>query len=167
MTMRNRGEARMDLRCRAGMPSPLRRTDRGFTLIELMVVVAVVAILVSIAVPSYNEAVRKGKRGQAKADLVEAAQIAERYRTVNNSYENLSAGTASSDEIVNQSPKTGEADYQIAIQVPDGGRAFTLTATPQGGQAKDRCGVLTLDQAGAKRHEKGSDSQCQFGALAD
>lgn len=137
---------------------------RGFTLIELMVVVAVVAILVAIAVPSYSEAVRKGKRGQAKSDLVEAAQIAERYKTINGTYKDLSAGTGSSNEIFDQSPKTGAADYDIAVVgTPDAG-TFKLKATPKGGQADDRCGVLSIDQAGIKKHSKGDDSQCQFGS---
>lgn len=135
----------------------------GFTLIELMVVVAVVAILVSVAIPSYSDAVRKGKRGQAKADLVEAAQIAERYKTVNGTYTGLSAGTTSADEITPQSPKTGTADYVIATSGTPDATAFKLTATPQAGQAKDRCGTLSIDQAGVKKHSTGDDSQCQFG----
>ncbi|MDW7601742.1 prepilin-type N-terminal cleavage/methylation domain-containing protein, partial [Stenotrophomonas maltophilia] len=58
------------------------RLARGFTLIELMIVVAVVAILAAIAYPSYSEHVRKSRRAQAKADLVEYAQLAERFHTV-------------------------------------------------------------------------------------
>ena len=146
---------------RAGGKCP--RAARGFTLIELMVVVAVVAILVAIAVPSYSEAVRKGKRGQAKSDLVEAAQIAERYRTINNTYTGLSVGTAGTDEIFDQSPKTGTADYNIATSGTPDATTFKLTATPTGGQANDRCGVLSIDQAGVKRHSTGDDTQCQFG----
>ncbi|MBB6598681.1 prepilin-type N-terminal cleavage/methylation domain-containing protein [Luteimonas sp. MC1825] len=142
------------------------RAACGFTLIELMVVVAVVAILVAIAVPSYSEAVRKGKRGQAKSDLVEAAQIAERYKTINSTYTGLSVGTTSADEIpFSQSPKTGTANYIIAVSGTPDASTFKLIATPTGGQAEDRCGVLSIDAAGIKRHSKGNDDQCQFGQV--
>lgn len=127
------------------------RRARGFTLIELMVVVGIVAILVAIAVPSYSFAVRKGKRGQAKADLVEFAQIAERYRTINNTYSGLTHGTAATDEIPPQSPRNGTADYNITIAVDADGLGYLLSAAPVGGQTADtRCMTLTLDQAGQK-----------------
>lgn len=119
---------------------------RGFTLIELMVVVAVVAILVAIAVPSYSDAVRKSKRGQAKADLVELAQRAERFRTINGKYDGFWDNVSTSDR---NSPRTGDVAYQVTEVETD--TTFTLTATPQGGQANDtRCMTLTLDQAGVK-----------------
>jgi type IV pilus assembly protein PilE len=132
---------------------------RGFTLIEVMIVVAVVAILAAIALPSYNEAVRKGRRGQAKSDLVEAAQLTERFRTINGTY----GGVGNIPGLPTASPKTGTAYYDIAI----GNRSattFKLTATPRAGaQANDRCGVLSIDQAGVKKHSIGSDDECQFG----
>ena len=119
----------------------------GFTLIELMVVVAVVAILVAIAYPSYHDAVRKGHRGQAKADLVDLAQRAERYRTVNGSYGGfLVAGDDA------QSPRQGDARYTVA-RTDDGSdpNAFVLKATPRDAQARDvRCMTLTINQAGQK-----------------
>lgn len=119
---------------------------RGFTLIELMVVVAVVAILVAIAVPSYSDAVRKSKRGQAKADLVELAQRAERFRTINGKYDGFWATVGTSDR---NSPRTGDVAYQVTEVETD--TTFTLTAAPQGGQVDDaRCMTLTLDQAGIK-----------------
>ncbi len=142
--------------------------SRGFTLIELMVVVAVVAILVAIAVPSYSEAVRKGKRGQAKSDLIEAAQIAERFKTINGYYTGLSVGPTSDDEIpFAQSPQKGTANYTIATSGTPDATTFKLIATPVvgSGQADDRCGVLSIDAAGVKRHSKGNDDQCQFGEL--
>lgn len=132
---------------------------RGFTLIELMVVVAVVAILAAIAIPSYSEAVRKGRRGQAKADLVEAAQVVERYRTVNNTY----VGAVATPDV---SPKTGTAYYDIAISNVTAAE-FTLTATPIAGtaQAIDRCGTLTVNQAGTKWHSAGENDECGFGVV--
>ena len=72
------------------------RTGAGFTLIELMIVVAVVAILASIAVPAYQEQIRKSRRAQAKADMVEYAQMAERYFTVNNTYVGFTLPTSQS-----------------------------------------------------------------------
>lgn len=118
----------------------------GFTLIELMIVVAVVAILAAIAYPNFSDSVRKSRRGQAKADMVEVAQILERFHTVNNSYV-LDAATKAG--LPTQSPKKGTARYDIAIS-GESQSAFLITATPKTGQDKDICGTMTINQAGAK-----------------
>lgn len=111
-----------------------------------MVVVGIVAILVAIAVPSYSFAVRKAKRGQAKADLVELAGRAERFRTINNMYSGFWATVSTKDR---NSPREGSVAYQITEA--ETATTFTLTATPQGGQTADtRCMTLTLNQAGQK-----------------
>ena len=119
------------------------RGIRGFTLIELMIVVAVVGILAAIAVPSYNDSVRKSRRAQAKADLVEYAQMAERSFTVNNSYEpfDLPPNTPS--------PRQG-GDARYLINAATTATTFTITAVPQSGQDADKCGTLTINQAGVK-----------------
>src|SRR5690554_6217446 len=88
-----------------------RLTQTGFTLIELMVVVAVVAILAAIAIPSYQEQVRKSRRGQAQADLVELAQRAERSHTVNNTYAEFWDDVPTDHRV---SPRTGTAYYNVA-----------------------------------------------------
>jgi len=133
------------------------RPQRGFTLIELMVVVAVVAILAAVAYPSYQDQVRKSRRGQAKAELVEYAQLAERHHTVQNTYEGFTLPTT-------QSPRQGTAAYTIAIaNVTQGG--FTMTATPTPRQAADRCGTLRINHAGVKSHSAGPVDECQFGTL--
>ena len=120
----------------------------GFTLIELMVVVAIVAILVGIAVPMYSDAVRKGKRGQAKADIVELAQRAERYRTVNGTFDGF-WNSVGSDDRVSPHPNEGPAAYAITYEGTD--TTYLLTATPQAAQTNDvRCMTLTLNHAGQK-----------------
>ncbi len=130
------------------LQSVKRRAVRGFTLIELMVVVAVVAILAAVAYPSYQDQIRKSRRAQAKADMVEYAQLAERWHTVNNTYAGFNLTAAQS-----QSPREGGvARYTLRVTPPAPTQnAFTLTAIPQGPQAVDRCGTLTLNQAGAKQ----------------
>ncbi|MEN1959070.1 type IV pilin protein [Luteimonas sp. MJ246] len=145
-------------RFQLGQRVSTRAGHRGFTLIELMIVVAVVAVLAAIAVPSYQESVRKGRRGQAKADIVDVAQQAERYRTVNNTYDGFTVANPNS-------PNTGTAFYTVAVEVNDVGSAFEATATPIAGSAQesDRCGVLTINQAGTRWHEKGADTECGFG----
>lgn len=140
--------------------APAQAKQRGFTLIELMIVVAVVAILAAIAVPSYQESVRKGRRGQAKADVVEVVQLAERYRTVNNTYNGFDVANSTS-------PSTGTAFYTLAIAIDEVGSKFEATATPIEGtaQATDRCGVLTINQAGTRWHSTGTDAECGFGSV--
>lgn len=65
----------------------MKSLNRGFTLVELMIVVAVIAVITMIAVPAYNEQVRKSRRGLAKSDLLELTQCAERFHTTNGTYE--------------------------------------------------------------------------------
>ncbi|ATD68882.1 pilus assembly protein PilE [Luteimonas chenhongjianii] len=128
----------------------LLRRQRGFTLIELMIVIAIVAILVGIALPMYQDAVRKGHRGQAKADLVELAQRAERYRTINQgSYAGFWAQVPAGDR---NSPRTGNVRYVLTREGGDtAATTFVLQATPQGGQQSDtRCLILAIDQVGRK-----------------
>lgn len=129
----------------------------GFTLIELMIAVAIVAILAAVAYPSYQEQVRKSRRAQAKADLVELAQLAERYRTVNNTYATFDLATMA----FSQSPRTGTPYYSLALS-SNSTSGFTLTATPSanGGQGNDRCGTLTINQAGVKTNSAGTYAQC-------
>ena len=124
------------------------RGEIGFTLIELMTVVAILGILVAIALPSYQDSVRKGRRGQAKSDLVELATRAERFYTTQGTYAGFDDEMSTEDE---QSPREGDAHYTVAINIADDGQAFTLTATPVGGQTGDtRCGALSLTAAGEK-----------------
>lgn len=130
------------------------RHEGGFTLIELMIVVAVVAILAAIAVPSYQEQVRKSRRAQAKADMVEYAQMAERYFTVNNSYAGFALPVA-------QSPREAGATARYGLAINTAPTTFTITATAQGAQAEDRCGDLTVTNTGSKTSSGTADlSEC-------
>lgn len=123
-----------------------RRSIMGFTLIEMMIVVAVVAILAAIAIPSYSEHVRKSRRAQAKADLVEYATLAERFHTVNNTYVGFrfpGGGTT-----INSPREGGTAAYNLTMETARS--TFRLTATAANAQARDKCGNLSVNQANVK-----------------
>ncbi len=134
------------------------RRQEGFTLIELMIVVAVVAILAAIALPSYNDSVRKGRRGQAKADLMELAQILERHYTVHGSYLNNRDGTAFALPVT-QSPQQGTAFYTISAPTRSAG-SFVLSAAPTGAQAVDTCGSLGVSHTGLRTSSTGNVQSC-------
>lgn len=144
--------------------NPMRRR-RGFTLIEIMIVVAVIGILAAIAYPAYQDSVRKSRRGQAKADLTELAQIMERFFTENNRY-NATSGPdgiiGNADDVpvalpFTASPRIGTVFYNITLPAATlTASAFILNAAPIGAQAGDPCGTYTLNQAGTKDVTGGS-----------
>jgi len=126
----------------------VRRTHGGFTLIELMVVVAIVGILAGIAYPSYRDRVLRSARAEGRAALLDAAARQEQYFLDNKTYT-----TTLSDLQVATATETGK--YSLTV---DGATAdcalttcYVLRATPEGGQAEDlACAELTLDSNGTK-----------------
>ena len=132
------------------------RQSAGFTLIELMIVVAIIGILAAVAVPSYREHVARGYRNDAKSVLLENAQWLERNYTQSNAYNKDGAGTVWANAAAGtaalpaqQAPKDGTARYTISF----GSLAadtFQLQAVPTGGQVGDKCGTFLLTQTGDK-----------------
>ncbi|MDD3518145.1 MAG: type IV pilin protein [Chromatiales bacterium] len=137
-----------------------RHPTRGFTLIELMVVVVIIAILAAIGYPSYQEHIRKTRRADAQGALMELAQFMERHFTLNNSY--LASGGSAPTLPFTESPKDGSTKYYnlgfaAAPNAPTAS-TFTLQAVPKGPQADDKCGTLTLTQTGVRSAVKGGSA---------
>ncbi len=129
-------------------------TQAAFTLIELMIVVAVIGVLAAVAYPSYRDYIAKARRGDAVTVLMENAQWMERYFTQNNSYLN---GGANPVLPILEAPKDGAAKYyDITFSGTNTQTTFTLTATPKGAMATDPCGTFTLTEAGVKGNSGGT-----------
>ncbi len=134
-----------------------RRTPRGFTLVEVIIVVLIISVLAAIAYPAYQDSVVKTRRGAAKTCLLEAESFMQRFYTTNLRYDRTLANVA-----VALPPCAAGTDvtnhYNVALSVI-AARNYTLTATPQGLQlAKDtKCGTLSVNSVGT-RTKTGSDS---------
>jgi type IV pilus assembly protein PilE len=129
---------------------PARRPS-GFTLVELMIVVAIVAILTAIALPAYQRYIMKARRADAKTALLDLAAREERFFTTQNTYTNSLAnlgypGTGTFSVAINSS---GTSYYTLTFNNWNtNGASFTARATPSGAQAADACGTFQLDQLG-------------------
>lgn len=111
------------------------RTSSGFTLIELMIAVAIVAILAAIAYPSFADQMRKSRRAEAMASIQDGQLRLERWRVDHASF--AGSGLVIAD--------TTHYKFEIDTATPS---KYSIKATPQGGQAKDSCGTLTLGRDG-------------------
>lgn len=123
-----------------------KRHIQGFTLIELMIVVAIVGILSAIAYPSYQEYVRRGYRADARAGLLQAQQWLERAATATGTYP-----TSSLPTVLAWSTDSSK-QYTIALAAGNTSTTYTLTATPKSNslQASDKCGTYTLSNTGLR-----------------
>lgn len=122
--------------------------QRGFTLVEIMIVVAIIAILSSIALPGYNEFVRRSQRVAARAIMLEAANWMERFFSVHHNYLGSDNQLPVLPDGLNRSPQSGTAKYAISLAAGQThATAYQLQAAPV---VADKCGTFTLDQTGAR-----------------
>lgn len=131
-----------------------RSSSRGFTLIEVMVVVAIVGILAGVAYSSYIQSVTKTRRTSAQGCMLEMAQFMERFYTTNMRYDQTAAATPVAVTLANTSCRSEMAAF-YTFSFTSGQptqSTYTIQAVPQGRQATADagCGTLTLTQAGTK-----------------
>lgn len=126
--------------------------SRGFTLIELVITVAIVAILTAIAVPAYNDQVRKARRADGKSVTLQMAQALERWHTVNNTYAGFTGSPMNSPDDDNPHYIISADNLSVTT--------YTITAEPQNAQTDDKCGELTLNQAGVRTPDEDDLADC-------
>jgi type IV pilus assembly protein PilE len=125
----------------------------GFTLLEMLIVVAIAGILASVAYPQYTEYVKRAARSDAMVLLLDAANKQEQYYADNRSYTN--------DLSLINVPTTSENGYfTISVDVPDAGTSFTITATAAAGAVAGdtACTTFTITDTGIKGSTGTSDT---------
>ncbi|HKJ17362.1 MAG TPA: type IV pilin protein [Xanthomonadales bacterium] len=123
---------------------------RGFTLIEAMIVLIIIAILVALAYPAYIDQVRKARRADAQEGLLASAQVLERCFTRVNAYNDASCPGVNGD--------TDSGYYTVSSTIT--ATTYTLTAAPNGDQVNDDCGSFSLDYLGNRSVTSTTTPRC-------
>ena len=131
---------------------------KGFTLIELMIVVVIIAVLASIAYPSYQESVRKTNRTDAQTEVMDIAHRLQRYKVANFSFikADNSAVTLTDVNHSGQVPTSGTPFYDLALSNVAAG-TWTLTATPKVNSRQFGDGHFVINHRGERCWTRGSD----------
>ncbi|HEY9133795.1 MAG TPA: type IV pilin protein [Dyella sp.] len=132
---------------------PLKCKQRGFSLIEILVVAALVALLAGMALNGYSNYIHRARRVEAKEALLRIADAQERYFLTYQRYGDF-------DDLGVASALTAHNIYRLSLSFSDASRRdFTASASPAGTQANDRCGTFSIDYTGAKLPAPNSPAQ--------
>jgi type IV pilus assembly protein PilE len=131
--------------------------SRGFTLLEVMIACAIVAILAAIAYPSYLNSVQKSRRSEATAALLGVSSQMERFSTEKGGYAAATLGTGTNAVYANH---TENSYYNLSLANLTA-TTYTVLAAPTGAQAGDPCGTLTYNEQGIKDVTGGSWTKAQ------
>lgn len=123
---------------------------RGFTLIELMIVVAIVAIIAAIAFPSYTQYKVRTNRAEVQSEMLQIAQRLQSYHVINNNYTNAKLDNGG---MLKDYPLSNPV-YEIKLSVE--AQDYTLTAEPKSGTIQANSGAIVLDSTGKQCWEKTS-----------
>jgi len=140
-------------------PEPEGKRQAGFTLVELLITIAILSIVAGIAVPAYSTYIIQANRSDAISFLSEVAGEQQRYFSENNQYATDMSELGYGDAATAISP---ESHYTISISRPDP-TSYVLTATPVAGgrqQRDDECSAFTLSSTGIRANTGGSDNNC-------
>jgi|APMI01.1.fsa_nt_gi type IV pilus assembly protein PilE len=130
---------------------------RGFTLIELMIVVVIIAIIAAVAYPSYQQHIQRTRRAVAAGCMMELSQFMERFFTTNMRYDQDTAGNA---VVLPGCSANVAAFYVPGLNPAPTPTQYTVEMVPQGAQLADVCGTLTINQAGARSPDAGARPEC-------